>query len=209
MPRKVFCSGKNTIALKPASIGQALSANQFGIVAKASHADYRVFRIAVHIHHGGKIHVNSHPFALFGNLAPHFVDQIIVLNSAQCHLIRIGNGLSEAHGQAPFGINGNEKGRSGVLLPFVGLIQLRFWRAFKKANSANIVLLNESGNVVAIGFVGLVGPNNHELSNALFNTKRLIYRVSPSHCSFVLSLQPNASKNKKCQKGEFDCGRTK
>ena len=159
MARKVFHTCNQTLALHSFGVGHTFVTHTFRVFAKTTHSNHRVGGIGVDIHDRREIHMDAHALALLGHLLPHFIDQFVVFDGTQSHLIRIGQGLVDTHGQAPFRIDRDHQRGLGHRLPFVGLLHLSLGIGTKETNASDVVLLDVFRHVFIKRFVRLIGAH--------------------------------------------------
>ena len=178
--REMFHRGYQAFTLHPHGVSHTFFAYFFRILTKTTHPDDGVGRIGIDVDHRRKIHMDAHALALLGHLLTHLINQLIVVDSAQSHLIGISDGVLESHGQAPFRIDGDHKRRFGKRLPSVGLLHLSRQIVAEKAHAANIILLDVLRNILKIRLVGLVGTHANQLGHTLLRSKTVIHRIHPA-----------------------------
>ena len=178
--REVLHRGYQAFTLHSHGVCHTFFANFFRILTKTAHPYDGVCRIGIDVDNRRKIHMDAHALALLGHLLTHLINQFIVVDSAQSHLVRVSDGVLEAHGQAPFRIDGDHKRRLGERLPRVGLFHLSRQIVAEKAHTTNIVLFDVLSNVLKIGFVGLVGTHANQLSHTLLHSETVIHRIHPA-----------------------------
>ena len=202
--REMLHRGYQAFALHSQGIGDALLAHLLRVFAKAAHTYNRIGRIGVDINDGRKVDMDAHAFALFRHLLPHLVNQLVVANGTQSHLIGIRQGLVDAHSQPPFGINGDHQRRFGNRLPIVGLLDNRLSVSAEETHTTNVVLLDVFRHILIKGLVRLVGTHANQLRDTLLSSKAVIDRIDPMVGSgLCISLTHGKSQAKNCNREKF------
>ena len=165
--REVFHRGNQALTLHTESVCSGFLTHSLRILAKATHSDNRISRIGVDIGHWSKVDMNAHALALFSHLLPHLINQFIIGDGAQGHLIRIGQSLVHAHGQTPFRINGNHQRGLCHGLPFVGLSHLGIRIRTEETYATDVVLLDVFCYILIKRLARLVGTHTNQLPNPL------------------------------------------
>ena len=87
MPRKMLGCGDDAMLLQTLHIGHALEHYILLVLSERAHPNDRVGRIGVDVDHRGKVHVYADPFALFCDGGTHLINEFVILDGAQCHLV--------------------------------------------------------------------------------------------------------------------------
>ena len=124
--------------------------------------------------------MDAHALALFSHLLTHIVNQLVVLDGTQSHLIRISQGLVHAHGETPFRIDGDHQRGLSHGLPLVGLLHLGIGIATEETHTTNVVSFDVLRHVLIERFVRQVGTHADQLAYTLFQSKTVVHRIHPA-----------------------------
>ena len=199
--REMLHRGYQAFALHSQGIGSALLAYFLRVFAKTTHTNNRVGRIGIDIDDGRKVDMDAHAFALFRHLLPHLVNQLVVADGPQGHLIGIRQRLVDTHSQSPFRINGDHQRCFGNRLPIVGLFDNRLSVSAEETHTTDVVLLDVFRHILIKGLTGLVGTHANQLGHALFHREAVIDRIYPMVSSgLCISLTHGKSQAKNCNR---------
>ena len=165
----LHCCGQ-TFALHAQSISRGLLTHRLWVLAKATHTNDGIGRIRVDIGHRREVDMNAHTLALFSHLLAHLIDQLVIANGTQSHLIGIGKRLVHTHTQAPFGIDADHQRGLRHGLPFVGLLHLRLGIGTEETHATNVIFLDVLGHIGVERFVRIVGTHANELCHTLLQS---------------------------------------
>ena len=119
---------------------------QLGILTEGAITDNGVLGIIVYIENGSKIHLDAHAAALASHLAPIFIEQHVVVQSAQDEVtLEVGHFL-EAHSQTPLAVDGNHQRHRCQRLGEVGNLGLVGHGAVLVDESAHHVLCDKTAH---------------------------------------------------------------
>ena len=107
MTGKMFEANQQTVILHPFHIGGYFGGYIVPAITKRTIADHRISGVVIYICNRGKVNVHAQSFKIIANLLAHLIDQVVVLDRPQSHLIRVRNRAVETHPQTPFGIHRN------------------------------------------------------------------------------------------------------
>ena len=161
MAREVFHRGNQSFALHSKGVCRGLFAHFCRIFTETAHPYNGIGGVGVDISHRGKVHMDAHTLTLLRHLLSHFVDQLIIGDGTQSHLIRIGQSFLHAHSQAPLCINGHHQRSLSHSLPGVGLIDLSLGIGTEETHATDVVLLDVLGHILIERLVGLVGTHTY------------------------------------------------
>ena len=117
---EVFGRADDTAVFHSLDVGQAFGGYVFRVFTEGTITDHGVEGVVVYVHRRSQVDVQSGAFGLAGDFQSHLVDQIVVLERAQGHLVREIGYVVQAHSQAPFTVDGYEHRGLGGLLQTVG-----------------------------------------------------------------------------------------
>ena len=182
---KVFHRGYQAFTLHALGVGRGFLAHFLRVLTKAAHPDDGIGRIGVDIGHRSEIHMDAHALALLGHLLTHLVNQLVILDGPQGHLIRIRQGLVHAHGKPPFSIDGDHQRGLRHGLPFVGLLHLRIGIATEETHTTDVVPFDVLRHILIKRFVGQVGTHANQLPHTLLHSKTVVHRIHPARLSIL------------------------
>ena len=159
--REVFHTGNQSFALHTQCVCCGLFAHFCRIFTKATHSYNGIGSVGVDIRHGSEVHMDAHALALFRHLLPHLVNQFIIADSPQGHLIRICQRLLHTHCQAPFSIDGHHQWGLCHGLPCIGLVDLSLGIGTEETHATDVILLDVLGHILIKRLVGLVGAHTY------------------------------------------------
>ena len=160
-------------------VGEPFGRYIFRVFTERTVTDHRVEGVVVHVDRRGQVDVQSGAFGLTGYLKPHFIDQLVVFQRAQGHLVREIAHVVQAHAQPPFAVDSDKHRGFGDLLQTVGQGDCFGQRALEKYGAAYTQFLG-----VIQGFYyrsGIARTQFHEdhLSDLFFQRQCFEYRVHP------------------------------
>ena len=171
MTRKVFHRRQNAVVLQCQSVLCAALSHADGVFAKASHPYYRIGWLAVDVDVRSKVYVDAKAAALLGYLLSHLAYQFKVLDSSECHLIRIRNAVIQSHAQSPLAVYAYHHWSLSHRLPFVGLTQQTVGIGAKKRNTSNVKPSYQFVQIRQSLGIGVVGPHVDKLPHPLLNSQ--------------------------------------
>ena len=178
--REMFHTGNQSFALHAECIGCGLFAYFCRIFTETAHSDNGIGGVGVDVSHGSKVHMDAHALALFRHLLPHLVNQLIIADGAQGHLIRISQRFFHTHCQAPFGIDGHHQRSLCHGLPSIGLVDLSLGFGAEETHATYIILLDILGHVIIKWLVRLVGTHANQLGHTLLQGEAVVNRIHPA-----------------------------
>ena len=108
------------------------------------------------------------------------LDQPVIGDGAQHHILRETGGSAQSHREAPFAIEGDQQGNLGRLLQPIGHKGLCLGVPFMKQHAANLHLVDITHQQLHVAGVGFrIGDDHKQLANALLQTHRVEHRVYP------------------------------
>ena len=107
---KVLDGGDNAAILHPVHVKGGLAVHLVTVFTEGAAVNHGVTAVVIDVNARSEVEVDAHSFTLFGNLAPHLVNQRVVFfrQGSEGHLSREGHATVEAHGRPPFAVNGHE-----------------------------------------------------------------------------------------------------
>src|SRR5690606_36173865 len=98
--------------------------------------------LVIDVGNGSKVDMQARTFHLAGDFSAHFLDQVIVGDGAECHLIGIADGTVEPHAQSPFSVHRHKKRYFRRSLISVYLARLSYRTTLEEDQSAHLVVTN-------------------------------------------------------------------
>ena len=172
--------GNHPSALHAQGVCGGLLPHVARVFAETTHPNDRIVGVGVDIGIRGEVSLDAHPETLVSHLLAHLINQFIVGDGTQGHLVRIGHHLIDAHGNAPFTIDTDHQRRLSHGLPCVGLLHLSHCVGFEKAYATDIVSFNVLAHLLIKRLAGVVGTHADKLTNTLFKGKAVVNRVDPA-----------------------------
>ena len=126
MSGEVFCHRLHAAFLQAARVGNHMLRHSVGIFTKRAVSDHRIGRVGVDVGVGCEIHLYAHSSELPCAFASVVVYQVIVVCSAQCHIVREAGSAGYAHRKAPFAVEGYDERYSCYTLRVVDHVDILF-----------------------------------------------------------------------------------
>ena len=190
MTREVFHGGDHATALHAEGVSGSLLPYVLRVLAEATNTDDRVVGVRVDIGDGGKVGMDAHTQTLVGHLLSHLVDQLVVGDGAECHLVRIGHHVVDAHGDTPFTVDADHQRGLSQALPGVGLFHLGHRIGFEEAYASDVIPFDVVAHCRFEGLAWVVGPHADQLAHTLFQGEAVIYRVHPAGLGILCKKPP-------------------
>ena len=182
MTGKVFGHSHHTLALHSFHVLYAQVGHPLRHLTERTYPNHRVVRIAVHIHHRGKVHMYTHIMALPSYLLPHIIQQRVHFFGKQAEIRIIGKRVAvlQPHSQPPLGIDTHQQRHLAQTLIALDLWQGFLGRTHKKAHSAHLGLAKHLLEIPLCLAVHVQRhPYHHQLRYLLFQIQILHHRVHP------------------------------
>ena len=106
---EVLCHREHAIVFHATCKSDAVTSHRVGIFAERAHTDGRIVGVVVHIEHGCKIHVYAYCAALASHFAAIFIEQTVIVDCAENHILGELGGIFQSHRESPLGIDGDEQ----------------------------------------------------------------------------------------------------
>ena len=176
---EVFGCADDAAVFHTFDVGQAFGSYVFRVFTEGTVTDHGVECIVVYVHRRCQVDVQSGAFGLAGDFQSHFIDQVVVLERTQCHLIREAGYVVQTHSQAPFAVDGDEHRGLGGLLQAFGQCSGFGKGALEEHGTAHAQVLRiveclDDGRRVA----GTQLDKDH-LSDLFFQGQGVEYRIHP------------------------------
>ena len=176
---EVFGCADDAAVFHTFDVGQAFGSYVFRVFTEGTVTDHGIECIVVYVHRRCQVDVQSGAFGLAGDFQSHFIDQVVVLERTQRHLIREAGYVVQTHSQAPFAVDGDEHRGLGGLLQAVGQCSGFGKGAFEEHGTAHAQVLRiveclDDGRRVA----GTQLDKDH-LSDLFFQGQGVEYRIHP------------------------------
>ena len=113
MARKVLGTCHDACGPKALCPSESARSDRTGVGPEGPVANYGIVWVAVHVHDGGKIHVNANVPQFVARHAARMANEVHILDGAQGHGFGEPNAIGEAHAGAPFRIHCGEQADSG------------------------------------------------------------------------------------------------
>ncbi|MND87316.1 hypothetical protein D3C80_793120 [compost metagenome] len=84
----MFNGGQDTTIHHTVHISFCFFGDIIFIIAKRTNTDDRIFRVVIDVHIWCKIEMHTDTMKIQRNLTSHAINQLIILHSTKCHLIR-------------------------------------------------------------------------------------------------------------------------
>ncbi len=183
---KMFGAGEHIAVLQAHHILEGLGRHVRAVFAVRALIDDRVGGVVVHVHIGREVDLHPEAAALSGDVAPHVINQFVVLHRTEHHGAGVGDGAgAEAHPETVFVIARNHEwhARAGGLVA-VGEFGLLLHRAdergVEKTQTAGPVAPNQILHLPLVGRVLVgVGAQHEELAEAFLLAQGVEYGVHP------------------------------
>lgn len=107
--REMLCYGEHSSGFKPARVGRAEAAYTSGVLAERAASDYRIVGTRVYVEHRSKHGLHAKQPALARYLAAIVVEEGVVVDAAECHVVGEALGILQAHCRAPLAVERDEK----------------------------------------------------------------------------------------------------
>ena len=193
---------QDALPFQPTGIRKPFVSHRLRILAEGAEADHRVVGIAVDIHIGCEIDMDSHLLALPGDFLAVFGYQAVILNRPQHHVLRETGRTGEAHGKSPFAVQRHEHRDTGGFLQAVRHLGLRDRITFMEKDAADLYLIDITHQALHIAGVGFrVGDDHKELPDTFVITHRIEDGVHPV-IHFLLVHCPVKVRCRLCNSGK-------
>ena len=106
---EMLCHREHAIILQTTGEGDAVTSHRVGIFAERAHTDGRIVGVVVHIEHGCKIHVYADSATLACHFTAIFIEQTVIVDCAENHILGELGGIFQSHRESPLGIDGDEQ----------------------------------------------------------------------------------------------------
>src|SRR5690606_27130550 len=132
------------------------------IFPEGSKVDYRVSGVVVDVGDGREVDVQPGTFHLSCDLSAHFINEVIVRDGAERHLIGEADGAIEPHAQSPFSVHGHQERYFGSRLVQVDLSRLSYRTALKKDQSSYLVVADDFQQFLLMILSAVRPGGNHD-----------------------------------------------
>ena len=144
MPREMLCRRKHAVVLQAFGVCHGLPGHIVRVFAERARPDYRVRRIAVHVHRRREIQVHpGHP-AFRRHLLAVVVQQTVVLYRSESHVFRETRGVVHTHRQSPLAVKPYHYRQLRDSIGVIGQFRVVFQRPFRKIYEPYIVVFDQS-----------------------------------------------------------------
>ena len=180
VPGEVLRRGNDTTVLQATHISDCFARHVLAVLTEAAVVDDRVRRVVVHVGHWAEAHVHAKALHLTCDLAAHAFDERVVRECAERHLLREAHAAVQPHGQTPLQVHSDEQRctRNGLIV--VGEGRLPRGAALEKDEPADVLLLDERGDLLLV-FRAFVAPrrHHHQLGYLLVDVQGGVHAVGP------------------------------
>ena len=117
---EVLGGGNDAVALQTLHVSHRLAGHVVAVLAERAVADYGVVGIAVDVGDGREVDVDAQAAAVLPDLVAHAVNQAVVADGAQHHLLGENHRAVEPHPQPPLAVDADEQRHFRLRLVAIG-----------------------------------------------------------------------------------------
>ena len=202
----MLCHREHAIILQTTGEGDAVTSHRVGIFAERAHTDGRIVGVVVHIEHGCKIHVYAYCAALASHFAAIFIEQTVIVDCAENHILGELGGIFQSHRQTPLCIDGDEQRNFAQCLCLIVDSGLRQDVAAGVEQSAYLVFLHHFSRRFESARLGTrCEVKHHQLCNLLIECEPRHRGIDPVvHCIGIYAVE-NLGLTSRCYHRSRHC----